>query len=75
MSRQTIGSSPRTVAGSRMDGGDPCEDKEQLFCYPPLVTRLFAWTSLMTPASALVSTKMFSDRSRLGNGFREQSLY
>ncbi len=36
-----------------MAGGDPYADKQQLFCYPPLVTRLFAWTTWMTPRAAL----------------------
>ena len=26
-----------------MAGGDPYEDKEKMFSYPPIVTRLFMW--------------------------------
>ncbi len=37
-----------------MAGDDPYADKQLLFCYPPLVTRLFAWSTLMTPQQALV---------------------
>jgi len=30
-------------------GGDPYADKEKMFSYPPIVTRLFMWVKLTTP--------------------------
>lgn len=35
-------------------GENPYADKELLFAYPPIVTRLFSWVYLFTPPQALV---------------------
>ena len=36
-----------------MSGENAYGDKELLFCYPPIVTRLFSWTTLTTPERSL----------------------
>lgn len=36
-----------------MAGGDPYADKERMFSFPPIVTRLFMWVRLTTPEISL----------------------
>lgn len=40
-----------------VQGGNPYEDNAKTFCfsYPPLVPRLFAWSSLLMPRTAMVT--------------------